>query len=80
MGSPSFGNHLSRGYAHGRNFHIDRGFGMIASRKRLVRNLKQASKKMDRRTWLWSVKPRRAKERVPRVTVRVQHHIQVRRT
>jgi hypothetical protein len=43
---------LSREFALGRIFQIGRGFGMIASKKRLGRSLKQASKKMKRRTWL----------------------------
>jgi hypothetical protein len=63
-----------KGVCARRNFPIGRGFGMIASRKRLGRSLKQASKKMERRTWLWSVRPRREKEKVPRVTVRGKPH------
>jgi hypothetical protein len=50
MGSPSHGKHLLRGSVLGRSFQIERGFGMIASRKILGRSLKQASRKMERRT------------------------------
>jgi len=70
---------LSRGYVLKKNLHIGRGFGMIASKKRLGRSLKQASKKMGRITWLWSFRTRREKERVPRVTMRGQPYNQVRR-
>ena len=41
---------MSRGYVFERSLHISIDFGMIASRKRLGRSLKQASKKMERRT------------------------------
>jgi hypothetical protein len=34
----------------------------------------------EKRTWLWSVRPRREKEKVPRVTVRGKPHSQGRRT
>jgi hypothetical protein len=39
MISPSHRNHLSRESTLGRNFPIGKGFGMIASRKRLGRRL-----------------------------------------
>jgi hypothetical protein len=38
MVSPSYGNHFSRGSALERKFPIGRGFGMIASSKRLEGN------------------------------------------
>jgi hypothetical protein len=49
MVSPSLENHLSRESALERNFQIGRGFGMIASRKRLGRSLKPIGKEMERR-------------------------------
>jgi hypothetical protein len=51
MVSPSHVNHLSRGSALGRNFLIGRGFGMIASRKRLERSINPVGREMKRRTW-----------------------------
>jgi hypothetical protein len=44
------GNHLSREFVLGRNFSIGRGFGMIASKKRLGRSLNPTSKILERRT------------------------------
>jgi hypothetical protein len=70
---------LSRGYALEINFPIGRGFGMIASKKRLARILKPTSKEMERRTLPCSFKPRRENEMVPRVIVRGEPHSQVRR-
>jgi hypothetical protein len=57
-----------------RIFQIGRGFGMIASRKRFERSLKKASKKMKRRTWLCSIRPRKATERILWVTVMLNFH------
>jgi hypothetical protein len=37
---------------------------MIASGKRLGKSLMQTSRKVERRTWLWSFKPRREKDKV----------------
>jgi hypothetical protein len=81
MGSPSLGNHLSKGSVLGRNFQIGRGFGMIASRKRLGRSPKQASREVVMRTWPLSVRQEREKERVPtrRVTMRGKPHSRGRR-
>ena len=55
---------MSREFALGKNSQIGRGFGMIASRKRLGRRLTQTSRKKEKRTWLWSVRTRGAKDRV----------------
>jgi hypothetical protein len=43
---------------------IGRDFGMIASKKRLGRSLRAASKEVVKRTWLLSVRQARAKERI----------------
>jgi hypothetical protein len=64
---------LVKGYTLRRNLPIGRGFGMIASKKKLERSLKPTSKKMEMRTWMLSIRQGRVKERVPRVTVRGQH-------
>jgi hypothetical protein len=74
MGSPSLGNHLLSGFALGRNFQIGIGFGKIASRERLGRSPKMASKEVVMRTWPLSLRQEREKERVPirRVIVRGQ--------
>jgi hypothetical protein len=69
MVSPSHETHLLREFMLGRNFQIERGFGMIASRKRLGRSLKPVGKEMERRTWLWSVRPRGEKEMVLRFVI-----------
>jgi hypothetical protein len=79
MVSPTHGNHLLRESALRRNFLIWRGFGIIASRKRLGRSLKPAGKEMERRTWPWLVRPKREKENIPRVTVREKPHSRGRR-
>jgi hypothetical protein len=77
----SLRNHFSRESTLEKNSQIGRGFGMIVSRKRLERSLNFASKEMKRRrTWLWSIRLRGAKEKVPGVTVRGQPHNQVRRS
>ena len=59
-----------------RNFQIGRGFGMIASRKRLGRSPKLASKEVVMRTWHLLARQERAKERFPTrsVIVRRQPH------
>jgi hypothetical protein len=74
MVSPSHGNHLSRDSTPGRIFQVGRGFGMITSRKRLNKILNPIGKNMERKTWPWSFRIRREKERVPRVTVRGKPH------
>jgi hypothetical protein len=79
MVSPNHENHFSRGSMLGRNFLIRRGFGMIASKKRLRRILNPTSKDMERRTWPWFLKPIREKKRVPRATMRGKPHSWVRR-
>jgi hypothetical protein len=79
MVSPSHQNHLSRESVLERTFPTERGLEMIASRKRLGRSLKPTSKEMERRTWPRSIRPRREKERVPRVTMRGQPHSRERR-
>jgi hypothetical protein len=53
---PSLGNHLSRESTLMRNSQIGRDFGMIASRKRLGRSLRVASRQVVRRNWLLSVR------------------------
>jgi hypothetical protein len=79
-GFPKSWEPFVKGVCAGKIFQIGRGFGMIVSRKRLGRSLNPTRKKMERRTWLWSVRPRREKEKVPRVTVRGKPHSQGRRT
>ena len=47
---------MSRDYALGKISNIGRGFGMIASRKRLGRILREAGREVVRRTWHFSVR------------------------
>jgi hypothetical protein len=53
---PSLGNHLSRESSLGKISQIGRDFGMIASRKRLRRSLREASREVVKRTWLLLVR------------------------
>lgn len=50
----------------GKLFQVGKGFGMTASRKRLERSPKHGSRRMKRRMWIWSVRLRGPKDRVPR--------------
>jgi hypothetical protein len=61
---------------------IGRDFGMIASRKRLERNLRTTSRDIVMNTWLLSVRQRREKKIViaKRVTMMEDHCSQGRRT
>jgi hypothetical protein len=49
---PSLGNHLSKKFALRKISQIFKDFGMIASKKRLERSLRVASREAVRRTWL----------------------------
>jgi hypothetical protein len=59
-----------------RNFQIDRGFGIMASRNRLRRSLKPINMEMNMETitWLHSIRPRITNEKFPRVTMRGKPH------
>jgi len=61
--------------------HIDKYFGMIASRKILRRSLRVATKEVVMRTWILLVRQRMENERVPTrsVIVMEDHHNQGRR-
>jgi hypothetical protein len=77
---PKFWEPFFKGVCVGNIFHIDRDFGMIAFRKRCERSLKQERKEIKmRRTWTFSIRQERKKERVLRVPVRSQPHSQVKR-
>jgi hypothetical protein len=73
---PSHGNHLSREFVLGKISQIGKDFGMIASKKRLMRILIEASKEVVNRTWLLLVRQGREKKRVLeiRVTMMEDHH------
>jgi hypothetical protein len=72
---PSHGNHFSREFVLVRNSQIGRRFRNIASRKRLRRIPREASREVMMRTWLLLVIRGREKERVleRRVTVMEDH-------
>ena len=53
---------------------------MIASRKRLKKNINLTRKNMDKRIYLCSIRKRREKEKVPRVTMKGKPHNKGRRT
>jgi hypothetical protein len=65
-----------KGFCAREKLKIGRGFGMIASRKRLKRSLRETSKEAVMTTWPLSVRQGRAKERVlaRKVTVMEDHH------
>jgi hypothetical protein len=75
---PSHGNHLSRDFVLDNIFHMGRDFGIIASKKRLRRSLRETSREVEMRTWFLLVRQRREKERVlkKRVTMMEDHHSQ----
>ena len=60
---------------------IGRDFGMIASKKRLGRSLRAASREAVKRNWILSIRQGREKEIVleRRVIVMEDHHSQGRR-
>ena len=78
---PSIGNHLSRDFVLGNISRINIYFGMIASRKRLRKSLRETNKEVVMRTWLLSIRQEREKERVVerRVTMMKVHHNEARR-
>jgi hypothetical protein len=74
---PSHGNHLSRDFVLDNIFHMGRDFGMITSKKRLERSLRETSREVVMRNWILLVTQRREKEIFPsrRVTMMEDHHI-----
>jgi hypothetical protein len=78
---PSPRNHFSREFVPEKISQIARDFEMIASKKRLERSLRVASREVVKRTWLLSVRQGREKEKVlaRRVTVMEDHHSRGRR-
>jgi hypothetical protein len=76
MTFPSIGNHYSKESSFEKISHIDKDFGMIASRQRLRRILRVESREVVHRTWLLSVRKGRKKEifLVRRVTMMEDHH------
>jgi hypothetical protein len=76
MDFPIHGNHFSKDFVLEKISQIGRDFGMIASRKRLRKSLKEESRDIVKRTWPLSTRQGREKERVivRRVTVMEDHH------
>jgi tryptophanase len=68
---------LSKKFFLERISQIHRDFGMIASRKRLWKSLKEANKDVVKRTWTLSTRQGRENERVlvTRVTMMEVDHI-----
>jgi hypothetical protein len=73
---PSLGNHLSRESTLEKISQTGREFGMIASKKRLGRSLKETSREVVMRTWPLSVRQGSAKKRflARRVTMMEDHY------
>jgi hypothetical protein len=78
---PSHGNHSSKHFVLGIISQIGRDFGMIVSKKRLSRSLRETSKEIVKRTWLLLVIQGREKEIIlaRRVTVMEDHYSHERR-
>jgi hypothetical protein len=78
---PSLGNHLSRVSMLRKNSLTSGVFGMIGSRKRLRRSIKETSKEVVMRTWSLSTRQGWEKEMVltRRVTMMDDNHSQGRR-